>query len=301
MDLLVLLSYLGRDSQIEVEHCLSQTVILAAVADHVRKLLHPCFRIAHSNAQSRGLQDLRIVHAVAEGDAVGGGFTQMAADFLQCRALADRKVRDLTCGQREVWHQVVETDDLRAALQCCRQVVCHGAVYAEKGNLVTTAIHIRGEKWKNLVSIFAPFNGNTELIAVREDGSVIGYWDRRKDWEVEFKQYGKVIYAVGETAYNDNTNVLCLRMDGTFAGNPSGGFMTSLNGVKLFNNPDTIQQEKVEKIKNEIETIEKTIEQKKEELANIKGLFSGGKKRALQSEIDQLGNKLAKLKAKIDE
>jgi len=80
------------------------------------------------------------------GDAVGGGFTQMAADFLQCRSLADRKIRDLTRGQREVWHQVVKTDDLRAALQCGRQVVCHGAVCAEKGNLVYRLSAVLGQR-----------------------------------------------------------------------------------------------------------------------------------------------------------
>lgn len=208
-----------------------------------------------------------------------------------CKPSVDYSSNEYRAKNIENWPPVVE-------------IAAHdAAVYGitEKGDLVTTAIHIRGEKWKNIVSIFAPFNGNTELVAVRKDGSVVGYWGRRKDWEIEFKQYGNVIYAVGETAYNDNANVLCLRMDGTFAGNPSGGFMNSLKGVKLFNNPDTIHQEKVEKIKKEIESTQKMIAQKKDELANTKGLFSGGKKKALQAEINQLENKLAKLKAKVDE
>lgn len=165
----------------------------------------------------------------------------------------------------------------------------------ETGDLVTTSIVVGGDKWANITSIFAPMNGNTEVIAVRKDGSVIGYWDRRKgNREVEFKNYGDVICAVGETAYNDDANVLCLRMDGTFAGKPSGGFMNTLKGVKLFNHPDTIQQEK-------IEAIEKVIQEKIEELANTKGLFSGGKKKALQAQIDRLENEVTMLRAKLDE
>ena len=200
-----------------------------------------------------------------------------------CKPSVDYSNNEYKANNIENWPPVVE-------------IAAHDAyVYGitGEGNLVTTAIHIRGEKWKNIISIFAPFNGNTELIAVREDGSVVGCWRRNEDWEVEFKKYGNVICAVGETAYNDNVNVLCLRMDGTFSGNPSGGFMSALSGLKLFNHPNTIYQERIESVK-------RMIDRKKDELANTKGLFSGGKKRTLQEEISQLEDKLDKLNVKVD-
>ena len=161
------------------------------------------------------------------------------------------------------------------------------------GELVSTTCIPDIEKWNDLISISAGASGAETLVGVRLDGTVIGYWDRlRNDQGNDVSVLKDVIYAVDQAGYEMNSITMALREDGKIECVPKHLFSQKIENIKLFNNCETVYEEKMEELNS-------LILSKEQELEKATGLFARGKRKSLMEEISELKIRLAKVQEKI--
>lgn len=137
------------------------------------------------------------------------------------------------------------------------------------------------------------------ICGAHSDGSFFAYYGTQKAAGVEWaKDWTDIVGIV-----KDSWNLVAVKKDGTMLCHGKEGKQFNLSGVRLFEDIDSFIENhdaRIAKLKDEEKAhkraaIEKVIEQKKAELASLKGLFTGARRKQLEAEIAELNNKLQRI------
>ena len=155
--------------------------------------------------------------------------------------------------------------------------------------------------WQNIVDICA---GSSHTVGLRADGTVVAVGDNKygqcnvTDWQN--------IVAI----FSGGLNTVGLRADGTVvAVGDNGGGQCNVQGWKLFDNLDRIEQERIEARARRTVQDEKEKEERprrraalemeqgnlQTELANLKGFFTGKRRKEIETRLMEIKNELKKL------
>lgn len=149
------------------------------------------------------------------------------------------------------------------------------------------------DSWKDIVAITDGSNG-VNILCVTANGKVkldIGYKAKSKEALAEAGFWSNIAYAAtgGDT-------IAAITRDGFIKVASPKDVPAEITGLKLFNNYMTVEEDRVQLIREmeerRLREINERIARLEKELAEAKGIFVGFKKKSLQAEIDELKRQL---------